>query len=766
MTARNAELWYKHFKDLEEYVAEFNKLPNSNTVYKDFKLGEWLKNQRFCMRKGTLPEEYIQSLNNLFPSWCSSRQEITESNKKQMINSDWKSKVPEGHTSIDAVFKGDKLYDYLSREIFDIETLLESKNNLNIHLYYECISKVIPFIDTKYAVLLRVIFGEAVVAPLNNIKEFFYSFCVSSADEMKDKMNKMLDALNDSERLVINLRFALTEDTDHMMTLSEVAKVRGVTNARIRQIEAKAIRKLRHPVRVKIIRNAGNFLDDYLFNQKTRATLYRMGINSKDEIINLIKEDNISSELKINLEDFIKNDEEREKKKLTQIQVDDILKKPIFDINLSTRAYNALKRAGIYTVKDLVKLVNDNESLMKVRNLGKISVDEVKHKLDELGVLGLEIQEDEEPEAEKPTRNKILNVTKPNAYKLDNEFDMEAVNKELGIKRRINEVINKLKEILDSNDKQNIIPSLEEDCNFIFFNSKNANEDIGLSNLITCVMLLVRVPSVLSYKEFVKWLKYAIGIYQYLNNYELTYPIIDGELFNLRAAINTSIYCEYTKNIFIDEVSMKEIVEKIKNHQYDNNYLFNLNSNGLRSYRVCFGIKALHHVDKFHLYAYDVSKFTRISSLKKQFPNIPNIQKLLENMSLSLTENLQFIDEVKQHYNGRVSDSIVNELENKLYEIVLTIGPRPVEQLYREIERNHLDLPLVCKSMVLKYNDNKIKIDKTFITGDKVRLEQMNLIVSHVKDQKTITCINPFDTNGTRFAVINVSKEQLKKGWI
>lgn len=61
-----------------------------------------------------------------------------------------------------------------------------------------------------------------------------------------------------------------------------------------------------------------------------------------------------------------------------------VLEMPIEDLELSVRSYNCLKRAGITTVEDLA---NKSESdMMKVRNLGKKSLDEVINKLHSLGL--------------------------------------------------------------------------------------------------------------------------------------------------------------------------------------------------------------------------------------------------------------------------------------------------------------------------------------------------------------------------------------------
>ncbi|MBP2655360.1 MAG: DNA-directed polymerase subunit alpha [Firmicutes bacterium] len=63
----------------------------------------------------------------------------------------------------------------------------------------------------------------------------------------------------------------------------------------------------------------------------------------------------------------------------------------IEDLELSVRSYNCLKRAGINTVAELVQKTEDD--MMKVRNLGRKSLDEVKKKIEELGLLLAENEE-------------------------------------------------------------------------------------------------------------------------------------------------------------------------------------------------------------------------------------------------------------------------------------------------------------------------------------------------------------------------------------
>ena len=66
-------------------------------------------------------------------------------------------------------------------------------------------------------------------------------------------MEEVLTTLSDRERRVLEERFGLNDGKPK--TLEEVGKVFQVTRERIRQIEAKALRKLRHPSRSKRLRD-------------------------------------------------------------------------------------------------------------------------------------------------------------------------------------------------------------------------------------------------------------------------------------------------------------------------------------------------------------------------------------------------------------------------------------------------------------------------------------------------------------------------------
>jgi RNA polymerase primary sigma factor len=74
---------------------------------------------------------------------------------------------------------------------------------------------------------------------------------------LKEEIKSVLETLQEREQEVLELRFGLIDGTSH--TLEEVGKKFNVTRERIRQIEAKALRKLRHPSRAKKLKD---FLTD------------------------------------------------------------------------------------------------------------------------------------------------------------------------------------------------------------------------------------------------------------------------------------------------------------------------------------------------------------------------------------------------------------------------------------------------------------------------------------------------------------------------
>jgi RNA polymerase primary sigma factor len=96
-----------------------------------------------------------------------------------------------------------------------------------------------PVGDDKESILGDFIPDESQLSPVDQ----------ASKQLLKDHLDEVLSTLSDREARVLKLRFGL--EGNKQMTLEEVGKVFGVTRERIRQIEAKALRKLKHPSRRK-----------------------------------------------------------------------------------------------------------------------------------------------------------------------------------------------------------------------------------------------------------------------------------------------------------------------------------------------------------------------------------------------------------------------------------------------------------------------------------------------------------------------------------
>jgi len=92
--------------------------------------------------------------------------------------------------------------------------------------------------------------GEDADSRLGDLVEDHASLAPTEATSqqlLKEQIDKVLDELTEREKRVLQLRFGLKDG--HARTLEEVGREFSVTRERIRQIEGKALRKLRHPTR-------------------------------------------------------------------------------------------------------------------------------------------------------------------------------------------------------------------------------------------------------------------------------------------------------------------------------------------------------------------------------------------------------------------------------------------------------------------------------------------------------------------------------------
>ncbi len=118
-----------------------------------------------------------------------------------------------------------------------------SKVRRIIRIAQEPMSLETPIGNEENSYLGDFIEDESVVGPVD----------AASKQLLKEQLNEILDSLSHRERKVLEMRFGLMDGQGR--TLEEVGSEFGVTRERIRQIEAKALRKLRHPIRSRKLRD-------------------------------------------------------------------------------------------------------------------------------------------------------------------------------------------------------------------------------------------------------------------------------------------------------------------------------------------------------------------------------------------------------------------------------------------------------------------------------------------------------------------------------
>jgi len=119
----------------------------------------------------------------------------------------------------------------------------EAKVRKVLKIAKEPISMETPIGDDEDSHLGDFIEDSTISSPVEN----------ATAEGLREATREVLDNLTEREAKVLKMRFGIDMASDH--TLEEVGKQFDVTRERIRQIEAKALRKLRHPSRSEHLRS-------------------------------------------------------------------------------------------------------------------------------------------------------------------------------------------------------------------------------------------------------------------------------------------------------------------------------------------------------------------------------------------------------------------------------------------------------------------------------------------------------------------------------
>lgn len=201
--------------------------------------------------------------------------------------------------------------------------------------------------------------------------------------DLKTIINQLFDTLTEQEIEVLKYRFGFYGD---FCSLREVGKRMGLSGERVRQIEKKALRKLRHPSRSRQLYRVPVREDLLQVPEKTinfkriiieKITAYMVGQNSKAGFLINIFEKN---ELSIVFNDII----------------GDI---PLKDLEFEPRTYNCLWKSGVRSLSDLINMTE--EDLMKVRHLDRKGIEEVLNRIRECNI---------EPIMNRNASNKYISV--------------------------------------------------------------------------------------------------------------------------------------------------------------------------------------------------------------------------------------------------------------------------------------------------------------------------------------------------------------------
>ena len=197
--------------------------------------------------------------------------------------------------------------------------------------------------------------------PYNLIESIYMTEGNADVEFDEDGLEEAISTLQPRETEAINLRFR------EELSLSSVATALGLSTERARQVIAKACRKLRHPARMKIIRYGSKNAE------KMKELVEReRAIQKKEEELYAREKRIEEAEKLVEPEKLERLKQSDERKPSLQI--------PIEEMDLSVRAYNALRRAGCVTVADVCERTESGK-LLKTRNLGRKAAEEILGRL-------------------------------------------------------------------------------------------------------------------------------------------------------------------------------------------------------------------------------------------------------------------------------------------------------------------------------------------------------------------------------------------------
>lgn len=187
---------------------------------------------------------------------------------------------------------------------------------------------------------------------------------INTIPNLDENLNKAYDTLESREKIFVIKRYK------ELLTYDQLGTKYNLTRERCRQIIQKALRKLRHPSRLRIILGTKDFMDEIKELERT--------------IRNLEERVECSKRLEKMHDDRIEELKKQEKDISSSF-----LTVSIEELGLSTRSINCLKRltngwGREVSVEEIIE--HSIEDLYKVRNLGKKSIDEIVAKVHGFGL--------------------------------------------------------------------------------------------------------------------------------------------------------------------------------------------------------------------------------------------------------------------------------------------------------------------------------------------------------------------------------------------
>lgn len=426
MAKRNDEKWNEMFELYKKYVNTYHKFPIANSTYKGENLGQWFRNQFTAYENNNLLAERISALDEFNPVWKEKSEIRKEEEKRLLIQSDWKEQLSDNDIPIDEIFNGERLYTCLLNGIYScLDYLYFFENNFvcsffdssaTIHKKYNNIfsfenkraiyDKMFPNLNFFVLNIIANVYEDS-LNPYIKYKDFslielseMYNKVCPSFKMLTENADLVLETLTPKEKAYLLYKYH--DD----MTLTDIAKQESFSRERVRQVIAKAERKLRHPQRAKMLnvfmfsepvqittKKLYDFSEPIFYpeviNALINAEIYtpKQLFETPLEQIKAVMNDKDYNLLLANLE-TIKYREEKYKEMLLENSENGSssngdVKFTIEDLNLSIRSFNFLKRAGIIYIKDLT--YKTEEDLMRIKNLGRKGFEEIIEKMHELG---------------------------------------------------------------------------------------------------------------------------------------------------------------------------------------------------------------------------------------------------------------------------------------------------------------------------------------------------------------------------------------------